>query len=353
MVRRSGLTLVEVLVAIFVMGIGLIALLTLFPIGILQMANAIKQDRCARCALNADSMALLLNVRNDPKVISDTAPVVPDYFKNPYPFPNPGALADADPYAASYAIMVDPHGYVTTKAQPVSKAWIGGSSPLGSPKGFLTRRPINIIWPLPPAALPAFKTQSTYIKQYFSLLDDPVFENNPLPLPPGQSPGTPKQLGGNAIMRDSPFTWTYLLQRPRTGEPSVVNCSIVVFENRPLLLTNVGTALSLPEIVYPGATFDLNANTITVATAVPPNVRPGDWLYDATVIKTPAMKYPEIASGFYRVVAVDQTALGLRYEVQQPLRKMINDPTRTVFPNAVIAMDGIVEVFEKGPVRVP
>jgi prepilin-type N-terminal cleavage/methylation domain-containing protein len=53
--RESGVTLVEVLVAIFIMGVGLLALLTLFPLGALDMAQAIKDDRAA--AIAADAVA--------------------------------------------------------------------------------------------------------------------------------------------------------------------------------------------------------------------------------------------------------------------------------------------------------
>lgn len=46
----SGVTLTEVLLAIFVMGIGLLALLTLFPLGALTMAQAIRDDRAGAIA---------------------------------------------------------------------------------------------------------------------------------------------------------------------------------------------------------------------------------------------------------------------------------------------------------------
>ena len=51
--RDRGVTLVEVLVAIFIMGVGLLALLTLFPLGALRMAEAIKDDRAAAVATDA------------------------------------------------------------------------------------------------------------------------------------------------------------------------------------------------------------------------------------------------------------------------------------------------------------
>lgn len=51
--RREGVTLIEVLAAILISGIGLLALLTLFPLGALSMAQAIKEDRAAAVAADA------------------------------------------------------------------------------------------------------------------------------------------------------------------------------------------------------------------------------------------------------------------------------------------------------------
>ena len=55
--RQAGITLVEVLVAIFVMGVGLLALLQLFPVGALEMARAIKDDRTAAVAAEASALS--------------------------------------------------------------------------------------------------------------------------------------------------------------------------------------------------------------------------------------------------------------------------------------------------------
>ena len=53
---QTGTTLLEVLVAIFITGVGLLALLTLFPLGALEMARAIDDDRTT--AFAADAVAL-------------------------------------------------------------------------------------------------------------------------------------------------------------------------------------------------------------------------------------------------------------------------------------------------------
>lgn len=53
---RPGVTLTEVLVAMFVMALGMTALLTLFPLGAFQIAQALKDDRCGQTAMQADGI---------------------------------------------------------------------------------------------------------------------------------------------------------------------------------------------------------------------------------------------------------------------------------------------------------
>ena len=52
---RPGVTLTEVLVAMFVMAIGMISLLTLFPLGAMQVGQALRDDRCTQLARQFDS----------------------------------------------------------------------------------------------------------------------------------------------------------------------------------------------------------------------------------------------------------------------------------------------------------
>src|SRR5262249_58569190 len=63
--KRTGATLVEVLVAIFVMGIGLIAVLALFPLGVIRMAQAIQDDHTGNVAFNAEAIATMKLLGND------------------------------------------------------------------------------------------------------------------------------------------------------------------------------------------------------------------------------------------------------------------------------------------------
>src|SRR3954470_13764147 len=84
--RRPGVTLLEVLTAIFIMAIGMLALLTLFPAGALSMARAVRDDRAATIGANAAAVASAAGLRNDSKVLAAMKATTP---------PNP--------------VMVDPH----------------------------------------------------------------------------------------------------------------------------------------------------------------------------------------------------------------------------------------------------
>src|ERR1700676_4009663 len=92
MPRRSGLTLLEVLVAIFVMGIGLLALLTLFPLGILRMAKAIQDEKCGQAGYNAASIGTMASLAQDTGLFNSNPS---DPFLNPY---NPKLVGVNDAY---------------------------------------------------------------------------------------------------------------------------------------------------------------------------------------------------------------------------------------------------------------
>ncbi len=375
MPRRTGVTLVEVLVAIFVMGIGLIALLTLFPLGILRMAQAIRDERTAESAYNADKLATMQNVRDDPFVrVQGLDPYNKgvdnfDLFTNPLPYDpvtNLPVLPNADPYGESYPIFVDPIGWFGVP-QP---DWVGGSAY----QGVLRRRSV------------AFVGGSTLnIRQFFTLSDEFAFEGTTdymPPVAPPAPPGTPQRSGAAVLRSQRGFSWAYLLRRPQTSDRSLVDCSVVVFDRRPTGLT--GT-LSLQEYVYYQMSYFNPANsTITIEytspTVVQPPVRAGDWLLDSTWYDTtnpPAnpVKTGSASAYFYRVTSsedfVDTTVVPnrrfTRYEVQQPIRVPgypagspkypgVVDPLgsgATVYQGTIIVMDGVAEVYEKGSARLP
>lgn len=353
MARRTGVTLVEVLVAIFVMGIGMIALLTLFPIGVLRMAQAINDERTAQAAYNAHKYSIISDIRNDPLVVSNGT--IPNLFAQPL-----AALPRADPYGESYTIFVDPIGGQSGATSP----WVGGVT------GLLLRRPVS------------FANNAAAVNSMFTLWDDMTYYNDPTQ----GLPGTP-ELAGSFVLRNSRFSWGYTLRRPMTAQKSVVECAIVVFDSRSLSLN---ANLGLGEWVYgplnPGtqAFFNPGNNTIIVAynpaNYSPPQVRPGGWIMDATQtqVTSGGVTYGSQHNYWYRVLASQDVIGGggidyTVFEIQGQIRGFNNfpgptgvpatpaypgnatstDPTTSLpaFPGTIVILDGVAEVFERGPAR--
>src|SRR5262249_3891952 len=110
--HRPGVTLIEVLMAIFVMGIGMLALLVLFPLGALSVAQALRDDRAAQAAGIANSWANAVDVRHDAQVVGITDPTSGvQTLRNAFVDPFPGSVpALVPPYAGpSFPVYVDPY----------------------------------------------------------------------------------------------------------------------------------------------------------------------------------------------------------------------------------------------------
>jgi type II secretory pathway pseudopilin PulG len=321
--KRSGATLVEVLVAIFIMAIGLLALLVLFPLGVLTMAQAVQDDRAANVAQNATALAVLQDVRHDPSLYAPPTAATPiDLFQNPL-FGTPPAsniFLDAADDAAGYAVYVDPFGVASFPAP--YKAWVGGQS-----LGGVRRSSVSY------ASGPVLQRL-----QWFSFHDDITFAED----------GTPRQIALNTMERSNEFTWAYLLRRPRQGEPSVVELSVVVYNKRSLAPDKVGLA---PEEQAFAAAYDTGRNAILVSwaagAAATPAVRVGSWVMDTTPVQvsTTPLKYSQPHAYLYRVVGVTEVSdTAIELEVQTPLRGWAGGGGN----GTVVVMEGVVDVFEKG-----
>jgi hypothetical protein len=319
MKRRSGVTLVEVLVAIFVMALGLLTLLALFPLGALTMAQAIQDDRTANAVTNATAVAIVQDVRHDTNV----APL----FQNP----NAAVFADAAPDGPGNPVYVDPMGTYNYLA-PYSQ-WVGGQNNGGVPR-------------VAPAFIANFsqatgQTQTQVALQWFSLLDDIQFDTN----------GLPNQIAANTFQRDNLYSWAYLLRRPLQGDPTVVEMTVVAYNKRPLTLNGLAQG---DENLF-NVSFDLSdpaANLVNISWTPPgqtgPNLRVGSWIMDTTPVASATVqgKFAPPHAYFYRVVAITETSdTSMTVEVQTPLRSF---PAGQVSNGTIVVMDGVAEVFEKG-----
>ncbi|HEV3021862.1 MAG TPA: hypothetical protein VGX76_05325, partial [Pirellulales bacterium] len=303
-------------------GIGLIALLTLFPLGALRMMQAIQDDRCASAVRNADAIATMKNVRNDPLVRSPLWFSKIDVFKD---IPVGVSRLAADPNGPSYPVLVDPLG-VQNSLAGAAQHWVCGNTPY---KGLIARCPVS------------FVNNTTDAYKWFTLLDDCQFSSDELATG-GRALTFPPSTG---IRRDTRYSWAYLVQRPRSSDSSIATCSVVVFDKRPLSLS---TKLALAESAY-SANFDPTTNRITVSwgNASPPSVRTGDWILDCTLVTTTG-QHGSAHGYFYRVVGIaegvnEQGAPVLQYEVQQPIRGFSAPAAGTI-----MVLEGIADVYDRG-----
>lgn len=228
MTRRRGVTLTEVLVAIFVTGLGLMALMTLFPIGALNMSQALKDDRTAHAAANANSYirtwwrTQVTQGQSDP------------WF---------GAATGNGP---SNPVYIDPIGFAITSGNPLP----GGIQRVEAPTGWIAND----------------AQKNANILRNFSLLDDYTFNKNGLVRAPG---GVPE--------REGQYSWAYMVRRLRASDPRVLEYAIAVYQRRSLTLAASGGFTGEASF-----TATLNAGGTTVSVPDSAKVRKGGWIMDGT-----------------------------------------------------------------------
>ena len=308
--RRPGVTLIEVLVAIFVVALGLLALLTLFPLGALSMAQSIRDDRIALMASNAVATLRIMDVNGDATIQTKMGVI--------------GANA-LPPDGPSNAVLFDPIG-ATNYLAPASQS-VGGVN--GIPR-------VNI------GSFPGLN-QTAFIHGWFTSLDDMAFTNDDRDPQTGnaQQSGVPAndqgqqamQGGGpvGQVQRDGRYSWAAVLRRPMCGQP-VTEVSIVVYSGRS---TNLNAGNFAPAGETPLQASVTAPNVITVNSGgAAPDIRPGAWIVDST--PAPGHGY------FYRVTGVTPNGNNTDLELETPVRATPTALTQ------VILMDYVAEVIEKG-----
>jgi hypothetical protein len=227
--RRRGITLTEVLVAVFVVSLGMIALMTLFPLGAFSMAQAIQDDRAAQSAANGAATLRMIWRGSLNNGTNDT--VLQTKF------------------TTSSVVYLDPIGSLSSPAAPTPVA--SGTIP----RATLTDSANNT---------PTYQQ----VNRWFTLLDDMAFNTD----------GSASQSGG-AVFRQGLYSWAYMLRNPAgtlaTGAPlpRVIDYSVVVYKGR--AFGSTGTALN--ENRFP-AVGGIGTTTITITGT--PNLKRGGWVLD-------------------------------------------------------------------------
>ncbi len=219
MTRRPAVTLMEVLIAMFIMAIGMMALLALFPVGAVSMAQALKDDRCASAAAIAENVAIIQDIRHDATVSSSLL--------------------------ASQVVCVDPYGQL-----------IGGLGALG-----------GVIPRVTPAFITNDKNPTYAVDRWFSLPDGINFTDDAIP-----------DTTSGFVDRDRRYTYAYMLRQIPTSAfvlaPSnLVQLYVVVYNGRPTSVLSLESSL--------GATGTAGSNSIVVNSGAT-TIRRGGWILDTS-----------------------------------------------------------------------
>lgn len=292
MIRRPAVTLMEVLVTMFIMAIGMLALLALFPLGAVSMAQALKDDRCASAASMAEQFAIAMNVRHDPNVTAKFTP-------------------GTSPNVPSNPVYVDPYGVVNNLPQ------LGTSAPQ------IPRTLVSYV--IPPTPNPNNLNVTQMADRWFTLPNDITFTT-------GGFPDTGIPLGSTHVERGREYSWAYLLQRPQANNHDAVNLTVVVYHKRSTAVPEQEQTYTASGSQY-GSGLVLQWNPATQS----PNLKRGIWLLDTT----PTVSNPLIPRAmFYRVVNVSDSTSGYASLDVQP--NLANAVTQ------VVLMSDVAEVFQKG-----
>ena len=318
---RAGISLLEAMIAIGVMAIGLLSLLTLFPLGAIQIGQALKDDRCSETALQADAYLrqywrhAVINAQPVGTVTDttlrdpDDAGPLHDCFTQPeasYP------LAPAT--EPSYPVLIDPigwHSYLATMHDHLA----GIAAPTGIPRRNL-----------------AGISDGNLAVRVCTLPDDLTFERD----------GQATVIGGN-LQRQGKYHWAAVLQRQRTGLSDRANLKILVFDGRPPLLNLPGNEFQLSVstgTVVPGVTSSIEITSLP--TSEIPLLRRGGWIMDGTLIG--GIRH----ANFYRIAAVNSPTPG-KYTIDLEKPIVRTDGGTGTYDATFYLLVGLAEVFDRPP----
>jgi hypothetical protein len=339
MTRRPGISLTEILVALFIMALGTIAILTMFPMGLITMGQALKDDRATQCAHQADAY-MRWYWKEFCMTKKDN---FPDFMNTPDG--KGGAIIaklDMNVTKASYPILVDPMGFAIGRTYP---NWMGDNGQgSGIDQTNIPRRNLSLISNSPPAVQASMALRTT------SLLDTLGYNES------GQA------LTG-ADMRTLPYNWAWMLQRPNNSDQFTVDCKVLVYDKRVHQF-----APSASEKVFPPVAAAVGQTVVSFDATNAPPVQKGGWILDATITNidpSSGNHFPPATSGnpsgaqpgvrnanFYRVVSVTLNGAVVNIELQTALKADSGTAPTAGLPanlRRFVVLNGIYEVFDLPP----
>jgi len=332
MTRRPGLTLVETLVAMFVAALGMIGILTLFPLGALQMGQALKDGRTAQAAQEADGMLRWYFAKYE--LSSSAQSPILLAFDRADGLTNNTQWASATTGTPSFPVYIDPLGAVAPS--PGNKTRVADLQTL--PRRTLTEPTVSGST----LTYPSLLNTNSRILRFSMLQDDLTFSDS--------KTGAPASAA--VVERGGRYTWAWLVQRPDNSRRGSIDLKVVVYDQRAPFYAN-----DLSETRYPSLA-DVNNSakqvrmtpgltSLTVPyTGVRPPLSKGRWVCDATFA---AGTQPLRHANFYRVVSVNEETPGqLILELETPIRRSDGRNTEADFYNGtLVILNGVADVFDR------
>ncbi len=402
--HRRGLSLVEVLIAIFVLAIGLLGVLSLFPLAAVNMANAIKDENTAQLNQSATANFRVIWKEETPGPAADLYPEYPplgagppvpatphnhydplfnamtnvNYPHNPDLLPSPQATIttpSALPALAlnspsCYPVYIDPVGWnnAFNKGTP-QQFWLGGNESTGlvSGSGYMTiprrslRRLEYIRSSVPGPTGPPYLYQTAAnpvslnveINRLCFRLDDIGFGKDGTPYDDTGDliNNTSGQLGAlnGTVQRDGRYSCAFLVKRQNRTQAREARLTVVVYNAR---------SVDGPSDENAYRTWFFKDQTEAwldySGLSTKPSLHKGNWILDATM--TLPNGQPDLKGGgphgyFYRIVNIsdDPAAQRLVLELQTPaIESTYQADGSTNGPGLGIVMPNVVEVFERG-----
>ncbi len=345
--RRPGLSLLEVIVALFVMALGMISLLTLFPLGAIQMGQALRDARAAETCSQADTLTRLWWQRDvvEQPGTEDVAFAALDDPRNTFdPTNTLAALTVADNGNPSYPVAIDPLGWQARNGLGVRQyRFAGGFAP--PTNGLFPRRTMQWIAGTGRPAEFSFRTAT--------MMDDITFAGDGTPdtgsttvrvtISPGPPPVTVPTLA-----RQGRYNWAAVIQRPVNANRYVADLKILVFDGR-----SPGIAPADAERAY-SPTTPLGIGTtqivLNVGATPPDHLRAGNWIMDGTLANAGAFGPTGVRNAvWYRIQTIDKDSLPNAYiiDLQTPLVRNITTASQ------FYAFKGLLEVFDRPQLAPP
>ncbi len=317
--RRAGITLTEILIGIMILGIGLVSLATLFPIGLLRLREAQRQTRsaylfesatadvAARGLLNANSFtyADLFNPANaiwypsplNPNGSGRYDPLTQDtayYGDDPYDPANPGASVPSsggyglpfaydplwrsqtyNPVTLQNGVYLDPLNlsvpeFRFASGNPTSTTSFLRADPSDSKQASADglQRLTNFNPLMSSANVVAAIVNSTFVSPEDVVWQDPTNQNYLVAFV-GGAVGTPSPvvpdlaITANVSTNDWRFSWMVTAQQTNGSNGASFEGNIVIFENRPFAFDSSTGAVAgetVVEAVY-GPSNNVAAST--------------------------------------------------------------------------------------------